>query len=345
MVVGGLTCCDGQYSSQTTCQPQRNVQLLIYNRVPKAGSTSVLQRVNLTNVAQGGNVFEMLAIHNTDNFKQSGNRARALSPEWRESMVDYIMSHAEHATATRPLFVHGHFLFYDFYRHVQKQGKMPPTTAYMNILRHPVTKLVSHFQYLQSAFRGSKRARSGLSFDPDVTIDACVSAIASTPPYKPTWEAIPNTTLPCDGTFFMRAVQWRYFCGYARECLQADIEPGLTMAKENLRKHFAFVGLLEETHLTYRALETLFPTFFARGSGGISAPTDEELEQIANKNPEKYKTTRATRRYIAAWAELSGDMDFYHFAASLFWDKITCLIARQWRAGHTLNDLTVLSAD
>lgn len=126
-----------------------------------------------------------------------------------------------------------------------RRGQIP-ATVYINMLRHPVTKLVSHFQYLQrfmqlwlrlhvvrciqiithgkttchwktkskkqnifctvaefpqisaillhkltinSTYRGAKRQHSGLFFDPNVSLDECIAAISTTPPYKPAWES------------------------------------------------------------------------------------------------------------------------------------------------------------
>eukprot|EP01147_Barroeca_monosierra_P005653 gene5653-8958_t len=253
----------------------------------------------------------------------------AVHSQTTNKLIDYIYTHAKQLMSIKPLFVHGHFLFFDITSEASNRRGQIPATVYINMLRHPVTKLVSHFQYLQSTYRGAKRQHSGLFFDPNVSLDECIAAISTTPPYKPAWESPVNNTLPCDTTFFLRSVQ--------------NIEPGLSIAKRNLQDRFAFVGLLEETQLSYRALETMFPSFFGRGDGDVIPQA--AWDGVANKNPEKYRTKRQTRRFLSSWSELSGDMDFYHFAASLFWDKITCLISTQWRAGHNLDDLRVLSVE
>eukprot|EP00043_Microstomoeca_roanoka_P017987 m.189805 g.189805 ORF g.189805 m.189805 type:complete len:165 (+) comp16747_c0_seq23:43-537(+) len=105
---------DPFYTTPTTCQPQRNVQVLVYNRVPKAGSTSVLERVNASKYMDDGYSLRILPIHTTDNYKETGGRARALHPSWRAGLVDYVFDQAKVATTQTPLFVHGHFLFIDF---------------------------------------------------------------------------------------------------------------------------------------------------------------------------------------------------------------------------------------
>ena len=66
-------------------------------------------------------------------------------------------------------------------------------------------------------------------------------------------------------------------------CFAQDVDAGLRIAKENLRTQFSFVGLLEEHYLSYRALETLFPTFFAESTQHLAF---KDWTERANENPE-----------------------------------------------------------
>eukprot|EP00056_Hartaetosiga_gracilis_P005044 m.80701 g.80701 ORF g.80701 m.80701 type:complete len:106 (+) comp12027_c1_seq7:1021-1338(+) len=85
-----------------------------------------------------------------------------------------------------------------------------------------------------------------------------------------------------------------------------------------------------------RALETLFPQFFT-----IEHRIEEESRQNVNK--EKYIVSASTRKHLMKWLDESGEMDFYHFAAAIFWDKITCIMSRYWRTAHIREDFGVLN--
>ena len=53
-----------------------------------------------------------------------------------------------------------------------------------------------------------------------------------------------------------------FFCGHSEDCVGFNTEKALNMAKENVEKHYAVVGVLEEMNKTLTVLEHYVPRFF-----------------------------------------------------------------------------------
>ena len=53
-----------------------------------------------------------------------------------------------------------------------------------------------------------------------------------------------------------------FFCGHSEDCVGFNTERALNLAKENVEKHYAVVGVLEEMNKTLTVLEHYVPRFF-----------------------------------------------------------------------------------
>ncbi len=106
-------------------------------------------------------------------------------------------------------------------------------------------------------------------------------------------------------------------------------------------------------HTHKRALDTILPQFFRPKKYSMfvnpAAPNASEgankaLQQLAdlhtgvNVNLEKTKPKRETVKALYKWMEDRGELEFYHYGASLFWNKIQCIIQRHWRMSHSHRD-------
>lgn len=92
----------------------------------------------------------------------------------------------------------------------------------------------------------------------------------------------------------------KYFCGHARVCRSGN-ETALAMAKDNMKRHFAAVGLVEDVQLTLKVFERALPGYFTLRSRDYNLPKTNKNEQKMQLSLEEEE---AVRRANAADTEL-----------------------------------------
>ena len=112
--------------------------MIIYNRIPKTGSTSFIKVVNQL---YKENQFSSLYIN------ISGKSMRLNDEAW-------IVKNISHWKEIRPVIFHGHFGFPNF----AKFGS-PLRPIYINIVRDPLQRFVSYYYFIRYGddFRPHKR--------------------------------------------------------------------------------------------------------------------------------------------------------------------------------------------
>lgn len=103
--------------------------VVVYNRVPKTGSTSF---VGIAYDLCKRNKFHVLHVNVSSN-----NHVLSLSNQY--DIVDNITNWNE----MKPALYHGHFAFLDFSKFNQKKP------LYINIIRKPLDRLVSYYYFLR----------------------------------------------------------------------------------------------------------------------------------------------------------------------------------------------------
>ncbi|XP_055709524.1 heparin sulfate O-sulfotransferase [Phlebotomus papatasi] len=198
--------------------------IVIYNRVPKTGSTSF---VNLAYDLCKKNHFHVLHIN------ISGNMHVLSLP----NQIDFVRN----ITAwnqMKPALYHGHMAFLDF----SKFG-MPTKPLYINLIRKPLDRLVSYYYFLRFGdnYRPNLvRRKAG----DKMTFDECVDQQQADCDPKLMWLQIP------------------FFCGHAAECWEPGSSWALAQAKRNLVYEYALVGLTEEMEDFISLLEAALPRLF-----------------------------------------------------------------------------------
>ncbi|XP_065284809.1 uronyl 2-sulfotransferase isoform X1 [Dermacentor albipictus] len=242
---------------------------LVYNRVPKCASTTLLTLLRRLSATNG---FRHLHCRIYDK--------RMLTSDEQAEFVEEVMS------LRAPCSYDRHVYFLDF----EEFGHANPT--YINMVRDPVDRIASSFYY--------SRAIAARRRDP---------TLRKVPPrwLRETFEECVQRG--GDGCCFAegqphRSLMVPYFCGHDPRCLIVQNSWALDKARQNIERHFSVVGVLEDLNTTLALLETSVPIFF-RGAAALYRK--EGLHKNRNwSGPSKValRTREMLRRNISLEYEL-----------------------------------------
>lgn len=234
--------------------------VIIYNRVPKTGSTSFM---GVAYDLCSRNNFNVLHINTTRN-----SHVLSLSDQVR------FVHNVTNWTAKKPGLYHGHIAFLDFKRFgISKQP------IFINIVRKPLDRLVSYYYFLRYGddFRPYVvRRRQGNK----MTFDDCVLKREKDCDPENMWLQVP------------------FFCGHYAECWVPGSEWALSQAKLNLVQHYFLVGVTEELQDFIALLEAALPRFFQGATNYFLEGKKSHLRKTYNKmdpSPDTVAKIQASR--------------------------------------------------
>uniref|UniRef100_A0A2R5LIG4 Putative sulfotransferase n=1 Tax=Ornithodoros turicata TaxID=34597 RepID=A0A2R5LIG4_9ACAR len=236
--------------------------LILYNRVPKTGSTSFM---GVAYDLCGTNKFHVLHVNTSKNM-----HVMPLPDQIRFAYNITLWS------SIKPAIYHGHIAFLDFTR--LGISKNP---IYINIIRRPLDRLVSYFYFLRHGddFRPYLvRRRQGNK----MTFDECVSTKGIDCAEDKMWLQVP------------------FFCGQAADCWIPGNPWALAQAKQNLINSYFLVGLTEHLEDFVAVLEASFPRIFRGATKKFLSGKKTHLRKTFNKQ-EPSKETVATVMQSRVW--------------------------------------------
>lgn len=190
--------------------------------------------------------------------------------------------------ADRPILFNAHFYF-------RNDLKIQRTHTYINQIRHPVNRYISHYAYMRTMNRPKKRVKKMIeSGEFNETIEQCFEK---------------------QGQGCKHNVMTRFFCGTEVFC-KNDTRKALDRAKGNILKHYATVGLLEYFHLTLKIIQRRLPFF-------LPVVPEEPTDMKLNEGSKKLNSSSVSEEMIekikrANWA----DMELYEFVKQIFWRQV-----------------------
>lgn len=244
----------GQDSQNSNDESYLDAPTIIYNRVPKTGSTSF---VGIAYDLCERNRFHVLHLNVSKN-------SHILS------LVDQMrfISNITNWNEMKPAFYHGHLAYLDFARF--GIGWRP---LYINIIRDPLERLVSYYYFLRNGdnFRPHLRRRKAGHRE---TFDECVANRGDDCAEKDLWMQIP------------------FFCGHSAECWVVGSEWALQMAKHNLVSNYFLVGITEELGEFVAALEAALPEYFLGATDLFNTGNKSHLRKTFSKVPPSPNTVK-----------------------------------------------------
>jgi len=273
-----------------------DAKALVYNRIPKSGSSLLLELL----YTLGGRLGYLVLRGTYHSYRYFNKNDRA--------GLGYFLEQA--ASRARTVYVqHQYYLNFTLPPHRLKQP------LYINMMRDPVDHLLSSYFYKRTVIL---QHRSPATFTPQ---EREVMA-------QPFEQCVVERRLECvyygytvhknktEQLEFRRS--WSplylypsdvllYFCGHAPECSELGNPAALQRAKENVDRHFVVVGVLEHLEESLAVLEARLPQYFT----GAADWLQQQEEKATNKNSVKLGSVSAEVR-AELTSRLGPEYDLYH---------------------------------
>ncbi|KAL5107928.1 Heparan sulfate 2-O-sulfotransferase 1 [Taenia crassiceps] len=231
----------------------KTYKVVVYNRIPKTGSTSVVR------------IFEALSERNDFHIYRFAifNPNQLLNPLLHEALVDEVRVISQRSK----LLVHGHF----YYINLRKYGATIDH-VYINCLRNPLERLVSKYYFL----------RFGDNLRPKVQRHRMTNGSLQMQTFE---ECVKNGGEDCNPERLW--VQIPFFCGDAAYCNIPGSPEALQTAKRRLVEDYLLLILYLTTSSELNRLKML--KLEANQYGIYERPS---LRRQLNKNlPTRFKIT------------------------------------------------------
>nr|XP_002130122.1 uronyl 2-sulfotransferase-like [Ciona intestinalis] len=248
---------------------------VVYNRVPKCGSMSM---TTLCYRLGGANGFKVASPYE-DGEKPNKNE------EEEANFVEFL-----HEQSPGYMYIR-HQYFIDFTRFGQKQP------LYVNMIRDPVSRFESFYYFSRFGNeRGGGGASSRMSeIRRQESIDECIQRRRQEC-IKPYWQVVP------------------YFCGQDPGCMSRS-KWAVDKAKQNIKEHYVFVGILEDLDNSLKVLEAILPSYFNDASNIYLNPENERMKHETHTR-NKRETSEAARDFLKSETSLKLEYDLYEFVKS-----------------------------
>eukprot|EP00092_Neocalanus_flemingeri_P005903 GFUD01006354.1.p1 GENE.GFUD01006354.1~~GFUD01006354.1.p1 ORF type:complete len:442 (+),score=100.05 GFUD01006354.1:171-1496(+) len=275
--------------------------VLVYNRIPKSGSTMMLGLL----YELGKSLGYLVLRGKYHSYRYFGKNDRP--------GLGYFLEQA--STRAKTVYVQ-HQYYVNFTLNRQQQP------IYINIMRDPVEHLISSYYYKRTVILQNKSPQEMTEEERRIVsepVEQCVierrlecvyygytvhKNKTQQLQFRKTWS--PTFLFPSDVLL--------YFCGHDEECTQLGNPLALQRAKHNVDKNFAVVGLLEHLNETMTVLEYKLPRFFQ----GVQKLYKKQKNEVMNKN--SVKSSSVSKQVRSALKQrLSSEYELYsHIKQKLF---------------------------
>eukprot|EP00736_Rhodelphis_marinus_P000976 Rmarinus@m.28953 len=286
-----------EVASTFDCSPI-DPRFLIYNRVPKAGSTTLFTHMfdSATSLNYPAKICEALVTSNMT-FVQGLSAPLGLNRCFRKL-------NPSAPGFTRGIIVkHQYFIPPDELQEwLQDFGVTLEGVAaegielikYMNLLREPIARLSSEYNYFRYGPRPEYQHKIYASQPhTNVTFDECIRSV---------FDGSPANVADCAG----QNHQLRYLCGTDPSCFDGSRE-GLERAKDNVRRHYPVVGVLDQLDDTVWLLQRVLPGYFDGYERDVSH---------RNRTRKKLPLAEDVEKIVRAWNRL--DIELYEWVRIRF---------------------------
>jgi len=243
----------------------QDYNVLIYNRVPKCASTTMQH------------IISKLQSKNGFKFKSANvYHRKVLRPDEFENLLGYLRNSKQKIVFDR------HMFYVDW----EKYGL---NANYINVVREPIKRFVSHFYYLRSLgrWRDRKEKPPRAWFEKD--LETCV------------FSGDPECKMEIG-----EGLQLTYFCGTVWECSNPKSRKALLKAMENIEEKYSVVGVLENLENSLHVMEKYIPAFF---SGSVEILLNSSKTEL-NRNTYPEPSSKVIEKMRQ---DLGYELELYEF--------------------------------
>lgn len=281
-------------------EKQANIDMsnvLVYNRIPKSGSTLMLGL--LYSLAKSLGYLVIRGRYHSYRHWTTNDRVG----------LGYFLEQA--AGRARTVYVqHQHYV--NFTENRQQQP------VYINIMRDPVEHLISSYYYKRTVILQHRGPRNMTRDEMEIMtqpLEQCVverrlecvyygytvhTNKTEQLEFRRSWS--PHYLFPSDVLL--------YFCGHHPECSKLGSSVALQLAKHNVENNFAVVGLLEHLEETMAVLENKLPQFFS----GLSDTYKDQSKTSSKINKNTVKSSHISDDVRAVMRQrLSSEYELYEY--------------------------------
>lgn len=285
--------------------------IIIYNRVPKTGSTSF---AGIAYELCSKNRYHVMHVNTTRNVHTL-------------SIADqmHFIQNISYWSAKKPAMYHGHFYYIDFSRLGYNERK----PVYINIIRKPLDRLLSYYYFVRYGdnFRPYlKRRKMGNQ----MTFDQCVAQGHKDCDPVNLWLQIP------------------FFCGHIYRCRQPGSRWALEQAKSNLANKYLLVGVTEELGDFIAMMEVIMPRFFT-GAMEMYLTGDKSHLRQTNKKEKPSEASITKIQESSIWKMEQEFYEFaleqFHFQKRLTFQAIDTLDSDSLNKRSDIHSKTYLLSD
>ncbi|XP_053954282.1 heparan sulfate 2-O-sulfotransferase pipe-like [Anastrepha ludens] len=265
-----------------------DVDLIIFNRVPKVGSQSLMQLLTTLGKLNG---------FTTSRDISKGHETVLIEPrKQRELALELLAKPKPHA-------YNQHLAYINFTRfHL-------PKPIYINLVRHPIERIISWHYYTRAEwyYQDLKEKMGHLApLRPsdefmNLDLDTCVKTNNLFCQFNQDEIINPSGD---------HRRQTLFFCGQNKKiCMPFNSVTAMQKAKQTVDEDFAVVGTWEDTNITLAVLEHYIPKFFKHAK--VVYYMDREKLSMVNKNAGKRPVSQETRDILSK--NLTNEIEFYEF--------------------------------
>ncbi|KAM7356283.1 heparan sulfate 2-O-sulfotransferase pipe [Cochliomyia hominivorax] len=265
-----------------------DVEVVIFNRVPKVGSQSLMQLM-----IQLGKINNF--IHSRDAGKS--HETILLNATGQKALIEEIYR------KPKPHIYSQHLAYVNFTRF-----KMPKP-IYINLVRDPVERIISWHYYVRAEWYyedmalklGDKAPKRPSDEFMNMDLDTCVQK-------KDKYCTFNQMEIKNPVGDHRR--QTLFFCGQNRKlCMPFNSKAAMQKAKRTVEEEYAVVGTWEDTNITLSVLEHYIPRFFKHAKAAFHLSRDH-LSRV-NKNKDKRPVSDLTKELLRK--NLTHEIEFYEF--------------------------------
>ena len=271
----------------------------LFNRVPKVGSEMIWSLIDRLSAVNGFNSF---SDSQEVKDQRGGENNFLFKKDSRETYVNIFRYNC-----TKPWSYVKHLNFLD----LQEFNMTNP--IYINFVRDPVDRVISWYYYKRAPWHLIKQ-------DHDTNETRLHRNVPPIDELKRTFEECvlqrhnecvyyPGQGIYTDRYGGSHYSQIAFFCGNDMLCDKFESQEALTMAKENVEKYYAVVGVLEQLDKSLEVLENYVPRYFANARKTHNSMYIQWRHR--NKNIYKPKTPKYIKEALKA--NFTAEYEFYEF--------------------------------